>query len=402
MTEKILFVDDDQNILASYQRVFRKVFELRTAQGGEEALKAIATNGPYAVIVSDMQMPTMNGVTFLTKARKVSPDSVRMILTGYADVQTAIEAVNEGHVFRFLTKPCHPETLAAALTAGIAQYRLVTAEKELIEKTLSGAVKVLTDVLSIVSPTAFGRASRVQRLAHNLARTLKAENAWQLEIAAMLSLLGCVTLPEETLDKVVRGNALSSLETKLLREHPKIGRDLIANIPRLEQVAAIIGYQEQHFDGSGVPGDGVRGAALPLGARILKVALDFDTLVAGGASSEEALRRLRERTGWYDPAVVEALQRSLDTERGEEIRSVSVHELTTDMVFAEEIRSTSDLLLIAKGQQVTSSLRLRLLNIASHGGLMGPVRVVIPAGASADAPGGHRTALARTGDTRRS
>lgn len=380
MSEKVLFVDDDQNILASYQRVFRKQFMLHTAVGGEEALASIAAHGPFAVIVSDMQMPSMNGVKFLTKARKVAPDSVRMILTGYADMQTAVEAVNEGHIFRFLTKPCHPEALGKALTAGIAQYRLITAEKELIEKTLRGAVKVLTDVLSLVSPTAFGRGSRVQRIVQDLAAELKAENAWQLEIAAMLSQLGCVTLPEETLDKVFRGRALSPLEVKIFRDHPKIGHDLIANIPRLEPIASIIGYQEQHFDGSGVPGDGLRGPGIPLGARVLKVALDFDTLVSGGMSAEEAAVTLRERAGWYDPAVVDALGDGLEAEMRQEIHSVAVGELTKDMIFAEEVRSTSGLLLIAKGQHVTPSLKIRLLNIVGNGGLTGPVRVIIPAG----------------------
>jgi response regulator RpfG family c-di-GMP phosphodiesterase len=320
-----------------------------------------------------------------------------MILTGYADMQTAVESVNEGHIFRFLTKPCHPEALGKALTAGIAQYRLITAEKDLIEKTLSGSIKVLTDVLSLVSPTAFGRASRVQRLVQDLARALKAENAWQLEIAAMLSQLGCVTLPEETLDKVFRGRALSPLEVKIFQDHPKVGHDLIANIPRLEAIAAIIGYQEQHYDGSGIPGDGLRGAGIPLGARALKVALDFDTLVSGGMSSEEAVVTLRERAGWYDPAVVEALGEGLEAEMRHEIHSVAVGELMKDMIFAEEVRSTSGLLLIAKGQQVTPSLKIRLLNIVSNGGLTGPMRVIIPS----DADGGEDVpALAAAGAAR--
>jgi len=240
-------------------------------------------------------------------------------------------------------------------------------------------------VLSLVSPTAFGRASRVQRLVQDLARALEAENAWQLEIAAMLSQLGCVTLPEETLDKVFRGKALSPLEVKIFQDHPKVGHDLITHIPRLEPIAAIIGYQEHHYDGSGVPGDGVRGAAIPLGARVLKVALDFDTLVSGGMSSEEALVTLRERAGWYDPTVVDALGDGLQAEMRQEIHSIAVGELTKDMIFAEEVRSTSGLLLIAKGQHVTPSLKIRLLNIVGNGGLTGPVRVFIPI----DADGGE-------------
>jgi hypothetical protein len=118
----------------------------------------------------------------------------------------------------------------------------------------------------------------------------------------------------------------------------------------------------------------------PLGGRILKVALDFDTLVSGGIRPEEALASLRERAGWYDPAVVEALGKELDGQIGEVIHSVAIEELCDGMIFVEEVRSTSGLLLIAKGQDVTTSLRLRLDNIAANGGLTGPVRVIIPAG----------------------
>lgn len=378
MAEKVLFVDDDANVLASYQRVFRKQFELHTAQGGEEGLAAIAAHGPYAVIVSDMQMPSMNGVKFLAKARRISPDTIRMILTGYSDLQTAVDAVNEGHIFRFLTKPCSPEALGKTLTAGIEQYRLVTAERELLEKTLSGSVKVLTDVLSMVNPTAFGRASRVQRFVRDLARELRVEKAWQLEIAAMLSQLGCVTLPEETLDKIFRGRALTPLETKIFNDHPRVGHDLLVNIPRLEPVAAIIAAQEKRYDGSGVPEDGARGTAIPLGARVLKVALDLDTLISSGLRPALALSRLRERAGWYDPSVLEALGKGINAEVGDEVRSVSVEQLSRGMVFAQEVRSTSGLLLIAQGQEVTASLQIRLRNIAANGGLHGPLRVIIP------------------------
>jgi response regulator RpfG family c-di-GMP phosphodiesterase len=249
----------------------------------------------------------------------------------------------------------------------------------LTEKTLKGAIRVLIDVLSLVSPTAFGRASRVQRIVKDLARELKAENAWHLEIAAMLSQLGCVTLPEETVAKVFQGKALSPLEVKIFRDHPKVGHDLIATIPRLEAIAKIIGYQEQHYDGTGIPGDGISGAGIPLGGRVLKVALDFDTLVSGGIRPEEALVSLRERAGWYDPAVVEALGRQFDAQIAEVIRSVPIRGLCDGMILVEEVRSTWGLLLVAKGQDVTTSLRLRLGNIAANGGLIGSVRVMIPA-----------------------
>src|SRR6184192_4097590 len=108
----------------------------------------MAAQGPYVVVVADMQMPGMNGVQFLTKAEAFSPDTVRIMLTRNADQKTAADAVNQGHVFRFLNKPCSPEQLAVTLTAGLKQYKLITAERELLESTLNGSVKLLTDILS--------------------------------------------------------------------------------------------------------------------------------------------------------------------------------------------------------------------------------------------------------------
>jgi DNA-binding NtrC family response regulator len=128
-------VDHEENILLAYQRQLRKEFQIETALGGGPAPEAIAQRGPYAVIVSDMRMPGMDGVQFLSKVKERAPDSVRMMLTGNNDLQTAMQAVNEGNSFRFLTKPCTPETLAKALEAGLEQYRLITAERELLEKT---------------------------------------------------------------------------------------------------------------------------------------------------------------------------------------------------------------------------------------------------------------------------
>src|SRR5207245_10705357 len=136
-----------------------------------------------AVIISGMDMPGMSGIQFLSRVRQLAPDSVRMMLTGHTDLQVAMEAVNEGNIFRFLTKPCSPDALVKALAAGVEQYRLITAEKELLEKTLAGSIKALMEVLSLVNPMAFGRASQVQRLVQQLAAALKVDKAWQVEMA---------------------------------------------------------------------------------------------------------------------------------------------------------------------------------------------------------------------------
>lgn len=376
--DKILCVDDEQNILASYRRQLRKDFDLDTASSGPEGLEAIETNGPFAVIVSDMQMPGMNGVQFLSEARKIAPNSVRMMLTGVADQSTAAEAVNEGNVFRFLTKPCPSESLIRALVAGIEQYKLITAEKELVEKTLLGSIKVLSDVLSLVNPTAFGRASRVLRLTRELARELKVSKSWQLKIAAMLSQLGCVTVPEQTLSKVYKDADLEPAELQMFAAHPQIGSDLIARIPRLETVSEMIAYQEKRFDGTGHPQDSRTGEQIPQGARILKVALDLDTLESKGMARSFAIAELRSRTGWYDPAVLTALEAVIQREEQFLVREVALADLDGQMILAADVKTADGVLLVSKGQEVTSSLRQLLKNFSRRSGIVEPIRVLIP------------------------
>ena len=383
MTKKVLCVDDEANILEAYQRGLRKQFDIETALGAEQALAKIDAQGPYAVVVSDMRMPGMDGIRLLSEIRQRAPDSVRVMLTGFADLQTTVEAVNEGNIFRFLTKPCPPQILAQALSAGIEQYRLVTAEKELLEKTLRGAVKVLTDVLSLTNPTAFGHASRVRRLVRKLCEELGIDDSWQFEIAAMLSQIGCVTVPPDTLDKVYHSRTLKPEEVQMLQAHPAIARDLVANIPRLENVAGIIAYQQKRFDGSGTPSESLAGSDIPLGARILKVALDYDTLKWSGDTDIQVMVELRQRSGWYDPEVLAALETVVGFETALEIQEIGLKDLTTYMIIAEDVTTTDGMLLVTKGQEVTPSLRQRLRNFAKSTRIKEPVHVLMQVKAGA-------------------
>jgi len=379
MLEKILCVDDESNILDAYRRALKKEFHIETALGGAQALEMIAANGPYAVIVSDMKMPGMDGVQLLARVKELAPESVRIMLTGNADQQTAIEAVNEGNIFRFLSKPCRPDSLAKSLTAGIEQYRLMRAERDLLETTLSGAIQVLIDVLSLVNPTAFGRASRVRQLVRQLSTIMNVENGWQIEIAAMLSQIGCVTVPEDTLMKVYEGKSLRADELRMLQGHPEVGRDLISRIPRLEVVAEIIAHQEMKFTKIGSLDDLQCGTPVPQGARILKLALDFDKLIEAKLSRAEAYKEIERRADWYEPSVVEALHKIIaGTQILYDAAYVKVSELTLDMMLAADVMSVTGEVLIVQGQEVTLSLRLRLENFLLTGGIEEPIKVLIP------------------------
>jgi len=379
MTEKILLVDDDKNILDGYKRSLRKDYNLEVALGAKEGLRMLGENGPYAVIVSDLRMPEIDGIQFLSEVRETVPDTVRMMLTGNADLDSSIQAVNEGNIFRFLTKPCPPETLTMALNAGVKQYRLVMAEKELLEKTLSGSVKVLIDILSMASPAAFGRATRVRNIMAQFAEKLDVENPWEFELAGMLSQTGCVTLPTEVIEKIYRRKPLNAVEIRMFESHPKLGYDLIANIPRLETIAEIILYQEKKFNGDGIPQDDVKGEDIPLGARALRLALDYDSLVWSGKNSLDAHDDIKKRLDQYDPGLVSVLEQIIGEQAKLVLQTFKINDLVSNMVLAQDVRTKSGLLLVAKGQSVTPALMERLRNFAQTGEVDEKVEVLIPA-----------------------
>jgi response regulator RpfG family c-di-GMP phosphodiesterase len=360
MDERILCVDDEPCILQAYQRALRKHFVIDSASGGEEALAMMAEKGPYAVIVADMRMPGMNGIQFLVKAKELSPDSVRMMLTGNADQQTALEAVNEGHIFRFMTKPCPPEQFAKSLEAGIAQYRLITLEHELLSKTLSGSIKVMTDVLGLVNPVAFGRSSRVHRLVSQISRDMNLRRAWLIEIAAMLSQIGCVAIPEDTLTKVFQGQGLFPGEKKAFSDHPKTARELLKHIPRLEEVVDIIVHQNDLFQREVISEPSPRAEDIVLGSNILKLALDWDTLISSGMSNLMAIAEINNRQGYYHPDVVASLRKIMEINDMRVLKWVYVYELKDGSVLAEDVRSKEGTILCSKDQEVTPLIRARL------------------------------------------
>src|ERR1700677_1380869 len=147
MSERILFVDDEPNVLEGIRRTLRKQGEIYTAASGAEGLRVLSESAPFALVVSDMRMPAMNGAQFLARVREHAPDTVRMILSGQADLQATIAAVNEGGIYRFLSKPCPSDQLLLAVQDGLEQHQLIVAEKVLLEQTLSGAVTMLIEIL---------------------------------------------------------------------------------------------------------------------------------------------------------------------------------------------------------------------------------------------------------------
>lgn len=375
MAEKILLVDDESSILDGYRRSLNREFLMETALGGLPALKLVADNGPYAVVVSDMRMPGMDGIQLLCKIKALAPDTIRIMLTGNADMDTAINAINEGSIFRFLNKPCSKEVMAITLTAALTQYRLVIAERQLLEQTLSGSIQVLTEVLSLVNPAAFSRAERARRYMHHIVTSMNLGNPWQYEVAAMMSQLGCVTLAPETVEAVFNSKQLSPTEQAQYDAHPKVASDLLSKIPRLEPIAWMIERQNQPLPGRG-PGD-LETAEMRRGAGILRLILAYERLIHKGVSRTEAAHTLSLQNKNFSPEFFQALV-ALDpnAEQGE-IRKCRIELLSPGMIVQQEVRTNEGVLLISKGQEVTPPLIIKLKNFHVRHLIDGEVTVSI-------------------------
>jgi response regulator RpfG family c-di-GMP phosphodiesterase len=376
---RVLFVDDEPNVLNGIRRSLRNDFDIHTAASGKEALQILEGDEPFGVVVSDCRMPEMDGIELLQRCSKVSPQSVRIMLTGNLDQETAVKAVNTGDVFKFLNKPCEADALKQVIGQAVRQYELVTAEKELLEKTLKGSIKVLADLLAIVKPEAFGRTARLRRKVRDVSKHIDGARLWELDAAALLSQLGCINVAPEILDKVQRGDVLSEREATDFAAHPLLGAELIGRIPRLGRVANIILYQNKNYDGTGFPLDDVAKDEIPLEARVLHAVLLHDELRQQGRSEAAILDKLKRTPDQVDPRVLEALVKAADLSDTADVIRVLPSELVLGMVVDEDVRTRAGLLLVGKGQEVTEAVIQRLQGYAMRVGITEPFRVVVPA-----------------------
>lgn len=371
MNRKVLVVDDDPNILSAYQRNLRKLFDVETASDGPHALEQLHSRGPYGVIVADMRMPGMTGLQLLVECQTRCPETVRIMLTGNAEHATAIDAVNQGQVFRFLTKPCPPEDLSVAIEAGLRQYQLLRAERDLLEQTLKGSVQVLADILALTNPVAFSRAVRLRSHASQLAARLGIQDRWQVEVAALLSQIGSVTLPPTLLEKQISGKAVTPAEANMLREQEQTVQRLLKQIPRLESVAEIIALRLPP------PGDDPSGdpRKVPMAAMILRAVDAFDRLISRGVNRHEALKYLGTRPQIFEGSVIQALNEVTLDEVTQAPKAVLVEQVQNGMVLAEDLLTNQGILLVPKGFTVNETVRQRIRNYRTQGDI--PESVVV-------------------------
>jgi response regulator RpfG family c-di-GMP phosphodiesterase len=364
---RLLCVDDEPHVLEGLRDVLCRRFDVRVATSGVEGLEQLQTEpDAFAVVISDMRMPQMAGAEFLRAARTVAPDATRMLLTGHADLEAAIRAVNGARLFRFLTKPCDAQELIAACAAAVDQHRVQTAERDLLEQTLRGSVDALAEVLALANPVAFGRSGRVEELAGKLAHAVELPNWWEVEVAAMLAHIGAVTLPQPTAEKLYAGAPLTPAEADMVARVPLVTRELLGKIPRLEGVIEILARYAQ-------PPEPRNDPEIPVGSRVLRIASDYADLEAEHADADVALAAMRGR-GIYDERLLRAFAGLVGVGLSAPVREVSVGDLRVGTMLVEDVRSVGGVLLVARGQRVTDQLIERLMNLTT-GFVHEPLRV---------------------------
>lgn len=410
----ILCVDDEPSILSALKRLFRPHgFTVLTAGSGQEALELLAQQ-PVDVVISDMRMPQMDGAQFLEQVFQRWPETKRILLTGYADANATIAAVNLGHIWRYVAKPWNDAELVAAVQQALAHRRLErenaalvaltrrqneelkqlnaaleakvaarTAElqqmlamleksHEELKKGFMTTVKVLSSLFELRGSKLAGHSRRVAETARQLAQALQLDEAAAQDVllAALLHDIGKISLPDHLLDKPF--NTMSAEERAQVMTHPQRGEQVLNAVDQLKKAAVLVRHHHECFDGSGYP-DHLVGLAIPLGARILAVANDFDalqlgTLVSRPLKPAEARTYIFENRGKrYDPQVVAAFMAKVADQIPEEVQELPMRPgtLRPGMVLTRDLMHPDGYLLLAKGQAVDSVVIEQLLKIES-------------------------------------
>lgn len=382
---KVLLVDDEPLILQALKRQLQDTFEIEVANDATRALEKLEADSGFQVVVTDMRMPGVDGITFLNQLNLQHSEIKRIMLTGCREQEIAKRAVNEGQVFSFITKPCSTEEIANSISAAVQRYEFEQSEKALLSNTLGGCIRVLTEILSITDPRSFGNGLKIRENVRVIARNLIIPNSWEIELAAMLTPIGLMAVPPEILAKQRSASNLSAKEIEIIEKIPEFSRKLLEHIPRLESVANITYYLNKNFDGSGFPIDRIKQEEIPLGSRILRILSDYESELLTQGSIQGAFRILLGRKGKYDVQLLNQVFSILRTHCPESqdgtnpvILELPLSELRIGQIVIEDVKAPNGTVLVTGGTVLTQILIDRLNNIKNYQGLSEPLKIQGP------------------------
>lgn len=402
---KVLVVDDEENILRSIRRLLMSEdYEVFLAHSGQEGLQMLKDNPDVALIISDQRMPGLSGAEFLEKTKQIAPDAVRMVLTGYADLNAAIAAINKGGAYRYLTKPWNDEELLYTIREGIRQFKLVKENKELHEiirkkneelkqwnaqleyfvqqqtieiqnknkelealnsrlrANFKNTIFAFSGLLEMRERGSESHSRNVAELSVRIARAieLNTKDVEDIMVAALLHDIGKIAIPDILLEKAPE--EMTEEELDVYKQHPVRGQTAIDTIEDLRAAGLLIRHHHENYDGSGFP-DGLKEKEIPIGSRIISMADFLDREVVRyhvDNALELALKSIKDRLGRnFDPQlfnhIIEPAQK-LYTGRLPKTDYIELElsplKLRPGMIVSRDFRSGTGLLLLKKGTEL--------------------------------------------------
>lgn len=377
---KILYVDDEKNLLSSFVSLTRKMdVETEVLNESRNIERVLIERGPFAVVLSDQRMPELDGVEVLERVRRYSAETVRVMVTGYADHNDTLRAINEGGISHYIAKPWKDDELRNLVEAGIEQYNLRMQNRflleqldrenaklnELLEGTVVGTARILGDMVGSVNPEGASQVERIRRFGTaylNMAPEIGGTERWEIARALDLFNLGLAVLPplvQVTLNK----EGLAALDRlPIARNHHLLAAGLLKSIPRFEGVARIIELHRKDFDGSGVPTEEpIRGTDIPLGARLLHILVDLDKYTMQRVPGRMALSRMVTHPLKYDVTIIRRMLGEKEAPASESLeRALPVTSLQAGMVLLDDVMTQNGQLLLRAGS-VLSETALNIL-----------------------------------------
>ncbi|GIM96088.1 response regulator [Paractinoplanes toevensis] len=370
----VLLVDDENEILEALALQLRRDHKVLTAASGDDALRVLADSGPVAAVISDLRMPGMDGVELLRRVQLEYPDTTRVLHTAQSDLSAAISAINDGGVYRYLAKPVKSDELRATVQDAVELHGRSTTERHLLDTTLKSSIQAVFGCLELASPAAFARAGRIRTRVAELCAMMQLEALWEIEVAAMASQLGAVTIPPSVLAKLDKGLPCTEEEQQMIDAMPGVAVELLKGIPMMEDVLEIVrGLSPGRVKNPTKPQSPLIEAAID----VIRTAMDFETLESRGMELESAITVLECR----DHSALNVLSalrevNGLDKVAEKQVRGLKVGELEVGMRVAEDIAATNGLVLIGRGMVVTSLLLDRLDNYARMIEIIEPVLAI--------------------------
>lgn len=357
---QILCIDDDPDLLDGLALSLRRLGEVHTAPDGDNALVLAAQLPHLAVVVCDMRMPGRNGADVLSAFREQYPETTRILLTGYADIPSAIAAVNQGNLFRFLSKPASNDVLQKAVYDGIKQHQLVIAERQLLTQTLRGSVEALSEALAMSSPAVFGQAKRVATLVKACAEAQYGQSDWMMESAAFLINLGLVGLPAAVQEKVLERQSLDLAEKELLDQAHIRTMRLLTNIPRLEQLRDLLRFIQPKTGGQlESPTD--QHGLLREKAALIRALIVYVSYESAGQTMPSALNKIMQKHPLSERLLAVIRKQVGDSLLVDCQVSLPINLLRPGMILNKALYTPSGIMVAPAGYQIMEGFSLRLM-----------------------------------------